>query len=243
MLTTNKRSLFIIAIILVLALFFVGDTYKFTFLWVLVLPFLFLTLSVLPVVLANSFSRDLAILFLKFHRFLNKNKCIYILETIEPGKPSLWKFPLKTVALTLAIFYNFFNRSGNLQIALSDLNFYRNTIDVILVSLCIASVVNVAIFILTRAGLMFANKDDKSKINLGREMSDRFNWALSPTVILSLGYYIATKSNLAVSIPEITIFVSLCSFSAFFSLIILRKWYLEKMVNNLVSQLKKHSNL
>jgi hypothetical protein len=240
--TKSWRKLFYIVGILTLALFFIGDSYKFTFLWILVIPFLLFALIAVPVALVTSFSQDVGVWFVRFHKFRNKNKGIYTFETIAPSKASVWKFPLKIIALTIAIFYNVLNWTGNLKPAFSDFSVFRVPIDVILISLCIASVVNVTIYILTRTGIMFETYEDKSKINLGRELSGQFNWAVSPTAFLTLGYYIITKSNLVISIPEITDFLWMCAFSAFLSFIVLRKLYFEKMVNDLTSKLKKLLN-
>lgn len=167
---------------------------------------------------------------------------MYSWSNIPVKNPSTLRFALSTTAYSFAITYNIAYWTG-IEDAIFTTGAKLGLFVLIgFFSLFGAIITHVAIFLLTKSGLMCEDPSDGTKMNLGKNMLSKFDWAISPFVLISLGYSILKN------IDELVTFSILGSifgifvvnlYASFFSFYFLKKVHLDKLMKRLQERLDK----
>lgn len=208
----------------------IGQNY--TPLQLLIIPGALAMLALISTVVIIASSSSFIEKFVRLHKWRNRNNGSYSYSTIEVKTPSIWKFTLRTTWYSLAIIYNILAWTGGLDAMLNNLNKTPAMIGVFMPALFAALIINASTYLLTKSGLMFEDKRDGSKINLGREMTAKLDWAISPVLLLSLIYVIVTKLQAMLFVltmmSDLAVF---CFYAAFVGFYLLKKIQ-TKSINN-----------
>lgn len=210
-------------------------------LWFLAVPFTGTILALMPAGLATMCSPGLTERFAKFHKRRNQDKGSYYYSTVGIKIPSVLKFSLRTTLYAFAIMCNVLSLTGMFETLSENIN--KTIVSLMMLSipsLFIASIINVAIYLLTKSGLMFENKEDNSRINLGKELLSRFDWAISPIAFTSLIYPLVTKFHLMtfVLITMMVVFI-FCFYAAFMSYYLLKKFQMNRLTTSVQRRLDR----
>ena len=210
-------------------------------LWFLEIPFVMTMLAAIPAAISIACSPSFTQRFATLHKWLHQNHGSYMYATIEAKTPSVWKFALRTTLYSFAILCNIFSFTGMFDTISEN----TNKVIVLLIALSIpslfaASIINVATYLLTKSGLMFENKEDGSKINLGREMSSNLGWAISPVVFTSLIYPLVTKLQImSYILLAFVILFAFCFYAAILSYYLLEKFQMNRLMINVKHRLNR----
>ncbi|CUR52812.1 membrane protein of unknown function [Nitrosotalea devaniterrae] len=208
-------------------------------LWFLGIPFAMTMLALIPAAISIECSPGFTQRFATLHKWRHQDHGSYTYATIEAKTPSVLKFSIRTTLYSFAIICNILTWTGMLD-ALSE-NANRVVIIMMLTSvpsLFAASIINVATYLLTKSGLMFENKEDSSRINLGREMSSNLEWAISPFIFTSLIYPLVTKPQIMLYILlAMLILFAFCFYTAIISYYLLKKFQLDRLMVNVKRRL------
>jgi len=204
-------------------------------------PFAFLFFFTIPVGFAIEFSPALAARFVSIHKRWHKERYVYLYRPINSKPPSIWKYALRTAAYQFAIVYTIISYTG-IEEKFYQLNFIVNITLISIAALFVANIIHVAIYLLTRAGIMYTDKDDGSIINLGRELAGKLDWAISPFILISFTYSIITKSGnpyyVVTGISTVLVLTLIASAVSFF---LLKRVHMDKLIIKLAKKLEKNN--
>lgn len=209
---------------------------------ILQLPFGILIAGAMPGAVAIKFSVPFAVKFTKLHMKIHKKSYSYSWNTHDALDLRTWKFALRNTAYSFAIMYNIVSWTG------IENDIFTNGAKLLLLapiaffSLFGAIITHVSIFLLTKSKLMYEDSGDGSKVNLGRDLLAKLDWAMSPIALISFGYGIWKNINeqftLSLIFSIIFIFIILM-YSSFFSFYFLKKVHLDKLMKNLKEKLNE----
>lgn len=215
----------------------IGQTYP--PLQFLIIPHAMTMLALIPIGVAILSSSNFAEKFVRLHKWWHRNNGSYSYATIEVKMQPVWKSALKTTAYSFAIIYNILLWTGTLDTILNNPNKLPVMVVIFMPSLFAALVIHLSIYLLTKSGLMFEDKEDGSRINLGREMTSKLDWAISPILLVSLIYSVVTKpQTMPYVLMMMLVLFMFCYYAAFIGLYILKKY----RINQLSIDVKRRLN-
>ena len=203
-------------------------------------PLAFAFFFTIPGGFAIAYSPALAARFVSLHKKLYKGRYVYSYNQSTTKIPSIWKYAIRTAAYQFAIIYTIISYTG------IDEKFYQPHSFVTIITifsipaLFCANIIHVAIYLLRRANVMYEDKEDGSRINLGRELAGKFDWAISPFILISFAQSIITKSGnpyyVAGGILTVLLLTVIASAVSFF---FLKNVHLDKLIIKLAKKLEK----
>lgn len=150
--------------------------------------------GIIPLAAVASYSHKFASWFVGFHkRFYGKNGQYSKLP--QDLKFSILRSSSRTVISLFAIVYTVLDWSGA-----NEFVFHNPTGVIAIMLLAFMAIVPASIFegstyLLKRYGLMFENKKNGTKINLGNELQHKLEYISSPIALISFTHAILTKSS------------------------------------------------
>jgi hypothetical protein len=180
-------------------------------------------LTTLPFVAATSYSPEFAANFIKLHERFHKKKGIYI-KMPSDLRFSIWKSAGRTVVYVFAMIYTILDWSGISETVFGSPGKLVFLVALVLMTLIIASIFEVSIFLLRRYGLIFENKNDGTRINLGEDLHRKLDYIASPIALVSFTHTVLTKSfNLQFVVIMLLTFVAISFYSTTISFLMLRR--------------------
>ncbi len=207
----------------------------------LAFPYIVLIAGTLPAVFAIVMSVFVASWFVKIHRFLNRKKNVsyYISNEFSFTEIRLPTFVVMTVIHSVAMTY-LIVRIFTPFVAkdlLSDAVFLMITM-----WMCswFAFALGFASWLLTRSGLMFENKTDGTRINLGVDMQNKLTQAIGYQAAATLIVLIISNlSNFSVLMTMAMAIAFIILPSSLFSIYIIKKKHSSAMLIRLVTRIAK----
>ena len=206
------------------------------------LPLQILFAGTIPGIFAIQCSIPFAVRFISLHKRFHKKSHSYVWSEIKPKDPPTWKFALSTTAYSFSITYNIMTWLGFEDEIFTTGNRLGLFVLIGLFSLFGAIITHVAIFLLTKSGLMYKDSSDGSRMNLGKEMLSKLDWAISPLVLISLGHGILKHINEPLTFSLLGSILGIFTvnlYASFFSFYFLKKVHSEKLMNRLRERLDK----
>lgn len=203
-------------------------------------PLAFVVFFTIPCGLAVAYSPALAARFVSFHKKWYKGRYTYSYNQATTKLPSIWKYAIRTTAYQFAIVYTVMSYTGIEEKFYQSNNFFPIIISISILALFCANIIHVAIYLLKRARIMYEDKEDGSKINLGRELAGKLDWAISPIILISFIHSIIIKSgNPYFIIIDILTVLFLTIIASAVSFFFLKNIHLDKLIIKLSEKLKK----
>jgi len=204
-------------------------------------PFTVTVVALIPGIFVITVSPKFSVKFVKIHKFFHKKKYYsYSFNENSFKLPSSIKFSAKNSLYTITILYTVLNWSGLMDESLLEGSRIVLVVMITSIALFAGSILHVSIYLLKQTGLMFENKQDSSKNSLGSEMLNKFDWALSPFLLISFAHSIILLSlNLSQFLGVMLAIVAISIYSSFFSFYFLKRKHFDRMISEIIIQLKK----
>lgn len=179
--------------------------------------------AAIPLAAVASYSPKFASWFVGFHkRFYGKNG--QYSKIPQDLKFSILKSSSRTVIYIFAIVYTVLDWSGANEFV------FRNPAGLIAIMLLAfmaiipASIIEISPYLLKRYGLMFENRKDGTKTNLGNELQRKLESVISPIALISFTHTVLTKSaNVESVLAMIFVLVVFSFYSTIVSFFLLRR--------------------
>lgn len=233
----SKAFWFVVSITVLFFISFIDEELEY-----LKFPFALTVFAVMPGLFAIQLSVPFAKRFVKLHKIRHKKPFYkYTLSESRPLPPSSLGFSLRNLLYTFAIAFSVMSWTGTLEVFLTDsLNALGGLMSIIMLSLFVGSVLNVSIVLLKYSRIRIENTQEETRNSLGHDMASRFDWTISPILIISFAYSIVTSLNdLSLFVFTILFIAGLCFYSSFFSFYFLKRKHLPRMQDSLIRELNK----